>query len=196
MKEDSLSLQTSHTLRELPPRAPALTWQSVVSLCMMRVLSGEVFSFWEVEIWSRVRLRARFEGGMRRGKSGRGAPCGLRPCRVRNLSKMLRCRERPMCRSGLGERYLLTTMEFCTRVPRSRLPAPLRGSTPRHFQLYCSFLQRDAAPLRMTRRVCRSVRYNRSVARLLKRNKIVPLTQKSPHGVILSGAAQISKIKR
>ena len=48
----------------------------------------------------------------------------------------------------------------------------------------------------MTRRVCRSVRYNRSVARLLKRNKIVPLTQKSPHGVILSGAAQISKIKR
>ena len=116
LKEASLSLQTSHTLRELPPRAPALTWQRVVSLCMMRVLSGEVFSFWEVEIWSRVRLRARFEGGMRREKSGRGAPCGLRPCRVRNLSKMLRCRERPMCRSGLGERYLLTTMEYCTRV--------------------------------------------------------------------------------
>ena len=176
---------------------PPLRGRNFVSFFMSGGVTGEVFCWLgRCGVWAECGFAHGLRVGCGEKKSGRGAPCGLRPCRVRNLSKMLRCRERPMCRSGLGERYLLTTMEFCTRVPRSRLPAPLRGSTPRHFQLYCSFLQRDAAPLRMTRRVCRSVRYNRSVARLLKRNKIVPLTQKSPHGVILSGAAQISKIKR
>ena len=66
LKEASLSPQTSHSLRELPPRAPALTWQRVVSLCMMRVLSGEVFCrFGEVEIFCGVRLRTRFVCGMR-----------------------------------------------------------------------------------------------------------------------------------
>ena len=37
------TLQTSLTHPELPPRAPALAWQKFVSLCMVRVLLGEVF---------------------------------------------------------------------------------------------------------------------------------------------------------
>ncbi len=32
-----------------------------------------------------------------------------------------------------GECYLLTVVQYFTRVPRFRLPAPLRGSTPRQF---------------------------------------------------------------
>ena len=38
----------------------------------------------------------------------RGAPCGLRPYKVHNHLMLLCCRERPMCRSALIERYLLT----------------------------------------------------------------------------------------
>ena len=40
------TLQTSLTSRELPPTAPALAWQKFVSLCMVRVLLGEVFVVW------------------------------------------------------------------------------------------------------------------------------------------------------
>ena len=36
----------------------------------------------------------------------RGAPCGLRPCKVRNLPKVRDCRERPMCRSESVGCYL------------------------------------------------------------------------------------------
>ena len=43
MKEASLPLQTSPTLRELPPRAPAFTERRIVSLCIGRVLLGKVF---------------------------------------------------------------------------------------------------------------------------------------------------------
>ena len=39
--------------------------------------------------------------------------------------------ERHAGRSAAGECYLLTAMQYPTRVPRFRLPAPLRGSTPR-----------------------------------------------------------------
>ena len=38
----------------------------------------------------------------------RGAPFGLRPCRIRKPLEIKRCRERPMCRSALIERDLLT----------------------------------------------------------------------------------------
>ena len=52
LKEASLSLQTSHSLRELPPRAPAFSWQRVVSFRMVRVLLGEVFVVWGgTEFW-------------------------------------------------------------------------------------------------------------------------------------------------
>ena len=52
LKEASLSLQTSHTLRELPPRAPAFSWQRVVSFRMVRVLLGEAFVVWGgTEFW-------------------------------------------------------------------------------------------------------------------------------------------------
>ena len=40
------SLQTSLILPELPPTAPALAWKKFVSLCMVRVLFGEVFVVW------------------------------------------------------------------------------------------------------------------------------------------------------
>ena len=46
MKDGALPLQTSLSHRELPPRAPACTWQRFVSLCTVRVLSGEVFVAW------------------------------------------------------------------------------------------------------------------------------------------------------
>ena len=49
--------------------------------------------------------------------------------------KMKLCRERPMCRSVSGECYLLTVVKHHTRVPRFRLPAPLRGSTPRRLSV-------------------------------------------------------------
>ena len=43
LKEGALSLQTSLTHRELPPRAPAHAERRFDSLCLGRVLSGEVF---------------------------------------------------------------------------------------------------------------------------------------------------------
>ena len=43
LKEAPLSLQTSLSLRELPPRAPALAERRFDSLCSGRVLLGEVF---------------------------------------------------------------------------------------------------------------------------------------------------------
>ena len=43
LKDGALSLQTSHSHRELPPRAPACTGQRFVLLCTVRVLLGEVF---------------------------------------------------------------------------------------------------------------------------------------------------------
>ena len=46
-----------------------------------------------------------------------------------------------MCRSGSGESYLMTATIDFYRVPRSRLLAPLRGSTPRRVGLYCSSLR-------------------------------------------------------
>ena len=43
MKEASLPLQTSPTLRELPPRAPALNKANQIFALQGRVLLGEVF---------------------------------------------------------------------------------------------------------------------------------------------------------
>ena len=66
LKEGALSLQTSLTHRELPPRAPAFSWQRVVSFRMVRVLLGEVFWLdWEARIFCRVRLRTRLVCGVR-----------------------------------------------------------------------------------------------------------------------------------
>ena len=45
LKEAPLSLQTSLSLRELPPRAPALAERRFDSLCLVRVLLGEVFGW-------------------------------------------------------------------------------------------------------------------------------------------------------
>ena len=45
LKEAPLSLQTSHTLRELPPSAPARAGRKVVSFCLGRVRLGEVFGW-------------------------------------------------------------------------------------------------------------------------------------------------------
>ena len=51
MKEDSLSLQTSRSLRELPPRAPALIWRKFVSLCLGGYSWGKFFVFGEVFLY-------------------------------------------------------------------------------------------------------------------------------------------------
>ena len=60
--------------------------------------------------------------------------CRLSPLPGRNGRKLhLNRAEQPMCRSVAGECNLLTTIQSPTRVPRFRLLAPLRGSTPRHF---------------------------------------------------------------
>ena len=60
--------------------------------------------------------------------------------------------ERHAGRSAAGECYLLTAMQYPTRVPRFRLPAPLRGSTPRQFfilslesRYLCRSAQNDTA---------------------------------------------------
>ena len=47
---------------------------------------------------------------------------------------LLTSRERRFLLAGdfLATAFLVVTL---TRVPRSRLPAPLRGSTPRHFKV-------------------------------------------------------------
>ena len=109
------TLQTSLTHPELPPRAPAFAKRRFVSLCFGRVLLGEVFCWF--------------------GRCGFGARFGYRAC-LRCGALSLYCRERPMCRSASGESYLLTTVQCHTRVPRFRLPAPLRGSTPRQLLVY------------------------------------------------------------
>ena len=57
LKEAPLSLQTSLTLRELPPSAPARAGRKVVSFCLGRVRLGEVFWLdWEVRVCYSVRL--------------------------------------------------------------------------------------------------------------------------------------------
>ena len=43
--------------------------------------------------------------------------------------------ERHAGRSVSGECYLLTVVKHHTRVPRVRLPAPRRGSTPRRLSV-------------------------------------------------------------
>ena len=60
LKDGALSLQTSLSHRELPPRAPVCTWQRVVSLCTVRVLLGEVFCFGREVIFLKVRLSRLF----------------------------------------------------------------------------------------------------------------------------------------
>ena len=63
LKEAPLSLQTSHTLRELPPSAPARAGRKVVSFCMGRVRLGEVWGLiWEVRVCYSVRLSRSFGG--------------------------------------------------------------------------------------------------------------------------------------
>ena len=62
MKDGALSLQTSLSLRELPPSAPVCTWQRVVSLCTVRVLLGEVFCFGREVFFLKVRLSRLFCG--------------------------------------------------------------------------------------------------------------------------------------
>ena len=57
----------------------------------------------------------------------RGAPFGLRPCKVHNHLMLLCCRERPMCRSALIERYLLT---YIVSGDLSPLISRLRDSFP------------------------------------------------------------------
>ena len=64
-----LSLQTSLSHRELPPRAPAHAERRFDSLYLGRVLSGEVLLFRAVQVCCTVRLRARLAGGTR------NAPC-------------------------------------------------------------------------------------------------------------------------
>ena len=50
------TLQTSLTLPELPHKTPPFREQKFVLLFTEAGFCGEVFSIWEVEIWSRVRL--------------------------------------------------------------------------------------------------------------------------------------------
>ena len=60
------TLQTSLTSRELPPRAPACTWQRFVLLCTVRVLLGEVFLLvWEVWFFEACGYRTLFVRGAR-----------------------------------------------------------------------------------------------------------------------------------
>ena len=63
--EGALSLQTSLSHRELPPRAPAHAERRLDSLCFGRVLSGEVLLFRAGGDFQMVRLRSRLVGGMR-----------------------------------------------------------------------------------------------------------------------------------
>ena len=125
----------------LPPNLPQPPRTSPKStrLCRAKIwfalfwagaLGGSFLSVWEVEPFCKVRLRACLVGG----------------------ALSLYCRERPMCRSASGESYLLTTVQCHTRVPRFRLPAPLRGSTPRQFfilsldfRYLCRSAQNDTA---------------------------------------------------
>ena len=80
LKEGALSLQTSLSHRELPPRAPVCTWQRVVSLCTVRVLLGEVFCFgWEV-IFLKVRLSHLFCGCAERYAGAPPSDCALWEC--------------------------------------------------------------------------------------------------------------------
>ena len=53
----------------------------------------------------------------------RGAPFGLRPCRIRKPLEIKRCRERPMCRSVTVE-VTLIVKSFCTLQGRNPKGAP------------------------------------------------------------------------
>ena len=106
LKDGALSLQTSLSHRELPPRAPACTWQRFVLLCTVRVLLGEVFCV---------------SGGrdfLRRAAShsfgGRGAFRGY---------ALHECRD-SACRRPFGVR--LRGNDWFRRSPLHRCAAPLR----------------------------------------------------------------------
>ena len=93
LKEGALSLQTSLTHRELPPRAPAFSWQRVVSLCMARVLLGEAFCrLGRYRVLAKCGCRAHFVSGARfvgiiTLHECRDSACksGAKPCHVKNL---------------------------------------------------------------------------------------------------------------
>ncbi len=65
LKDGALSLQTSLSHRELPPRAPAHAERRFDSLCLARVLSGEVLLFRAGGDFQMMRLRALLVGDMR-----------------------------------------------------------------------------------------------------------------------------------
>ena len=119
LKEASLSLQTSHTLRELPPRAPAFSWQRVVSFRMVRVLLGEVFVVWGgTEFWQSAASRSFCVWGA----------VGYNALHER---RALYCRERPMCRSVSIECNLVTCRSaLCYGRRRLIPPHPSPTATP------------------------------------------------------------------
>ena len=117
LKEGALSLQTSLSHRELPPRAPACTWQRFVSLCTVRVLSGEVFVAWGgTDLLQSAAVAPDWWGGKRYARRAeRYAGCSLRIASLQSAERIKQhrpktwyCRERPACRSVFVKRYLLT----------------------------------------------------------------------------------------
>ena len=90
LKDGALSLQTSLSHPELPPRAPAHAERRFDSLCLARVLLGEVLLFRAGGDFFRVRL-SRPIGGVRERYAGIALKCGvvgIEPCVV-PIRKML-----------------------------------------------------------------------------------------------------------
>ena len=114
LKEGALSLQTSHSLRELPPRAPAHAERKFDSLCLARVLSGEVLLFRAGGDFQMVRLRARLVGGMRND-----------PCVIPFRLEVTCCRG--LC-LWWAEIYPPSSVAYATNC--SQFSSPPRGSLP------------------------------------------------------------------
>ncbi len=66
----------------------------------------------------------------------RGAPFGLRLCKVRNLLRMRGCRERPMCRSASGGMLLVngyTVPYTSAEIPPAGAPSGFDSAAVLHF---------------------------------------------------------------
>ena len=91
----------------------------------------------------------------------RGAPCGLRPCRVQNSFRMRDCRERPVCRSTLGEKHLRTYSYVGRNL--SPLISRLRRQLPPKGKPFCK------SPFVLRNKTINGDKYARLIRRLRRR---------------------------
>ena len=132
----SLPPNLPHSPRTSPKSTRPYMAKSCFALHDAGALGGSFLSFWGGRDFLRG---AAIAHGLRVGcgeeRAGGALPADCAPAGCVTCQKCNVVGNDPCVVPVLGERYLLPTMESCTRVPRSRLPASLLGSTERRRRL-------------------------------------------------------------